>query len=100
MKRRLVCLTLSILMLLTCLLTSCGEKKTETPTDEVDNSAKTIVMWIIAGEGSDKEAQDAVSVLKTHGVDRIQGFALARPMPEDLLLDFYREINKCAPCSE
>ena len=46
------------------------------------------------------EAQDAVSVLKTHGVDRIQGFALARPMPEDLLLDFYREINKCAPCSE
>ena len=46
------------------------------------------------------EAQDAVSVLKTHGVDRIQGFALARPMPEDLLLDFYKEINKCTLCSE
>lgn len=38
------------------------------------------------------ELPDTVNVLRTHGVDRIQGFALARPMPEDLLLDFYREL--------
>lgn len=38
------------------------------------------------------EAPDTVKALQAHGVDRIQGFALARPMPEDLLLDFYRNL--------
>ena len=63
MNKRLVCLMLSILMLLTCVLSSCSTttKETEDEGSAVDNSAKTIVMWIIAGEGSDKEAQEAVS---------------------------------------
>ncbi len=39
------------------------------------------------------EEPDTVSALQDHGVDRIQGFALARPMPEDLLLDFYHELR-------
>ncbi len=49
MNKKLICLTMSILMLLTCLLTGCTSKKT-TDEDEsaVDNSAKTITMWLIA----------------------------------------------------
>ena len=39
------------------------------------------------------EEPDTVSALQDHGVDRIQGFALARPMPEDLLLEFYHELR-------
>ena len=46
------------------------------------------------------EAPDTVKTLQAFGVDRIQGFALARPMPEDLLLDFYEELSKCADCVE
>jgi EAL domain-containing protein (putative c-di-GMP-specific phosphodiesterase class I) len=46
------------------------------------------------------EASDTVKTLQAFGVDRIQGFALARPMPEDLLLDFYEELSKCADCVE
>ena len=46
------------------------------------------------------EASDSVKTLQAFGVDRIQGFALARPMPEDLLLDFYEELSKCADCVE
>lgn len=51
MKKKLLCLILSILMLLTCMLTACS---TNTETEEedaeatVDNSAKTITMWVIA----------------------------------------------------
>jgi EAL domain-containing protein (putative c-di-GMP-specific phosphodiesterase class I) len=30
-------------------------------------------------------------MLELQGVDRIQGFALARPMPIDALLKFYQE---------
>ncbi len=51
MNKKLICLTLSILMLLSCILTGCsGKKKTDetADTDEtVDNSAKTITMWLI-----------------------------------------------------
>ncbi len=62
MKRRLVCLTLSILMLLTCLLTSCGGEKTlETPTEEVDNSAKTITMWVVTEDETTPQAQKLVN---------------------------------------
>ena len=56
MNKRLVCLTLSILMLLTCLLASCNsEKKESTEGGEeavVDNSAKTITLWVIADEAT------------------------------------------------
>ena len=64
MNKKLICLMLSILMLLSCLLTGCTPTKTDAEEGEestVDNSAKTIVMWIIAGEGSDEVAQKAVS---------------------------------------
>ena len=43
----------------------------------------------VVAEGA--ETEEEVKALSEHGVDRIQGFALARPMPEDKLLDFYQE---------
>ena len=56
MNKKLICLTLSILMLLTCLLASCNsEKKESTEGGEeavVDNSAKTITLWVIADEAT------------------------------------------------
>ena len=53
MKKRLICLFLSILMLLTCALTACSTTKTEeedTEETQEDNSAKTITMWVIADD--------------------------------------------------
>ena len=56
MNKKLICLTLSILMLLTCLLTSCGQDdkdKDALPGEGetvVDNSAKTITLWVIADD--------------------------------------------------
>lgn len=47
MKKKLVCLTLSIVMLLSCLLTGCSTKVTEEDEDTVDNTAKTITMWVM-----------------------------------------------------
>ncbi len=50
MNKKLICLTLSILMLLSCFLTGCSSKKTDDTADTddtVDNSAKTITMWLI-----------------------------------------------------
>lgn len=37
------------------------------------------------------ETMEEVLALKELGVDRVQGFALARPMPEDKLIPFYRQ---------
>lgn len=50
MKKKLVCLTLSILMLLSCMLTGCSTSTDdENGEDEaVDNSAKTITMWLMS----------------------------------------------------
>ena len=48
----------------------------------------TMGLAVIA-EGA--ETAEEVEALQAQGVDRIQGFALARPMPEDKLLEFYRE---------
>ncbi|MBE6653615.1 MAG: EAL domain-containing protein [Ruminococcaceae bacterium] len=42
---------------------------------------------VVIAEGA--ETQEDVQNLARHGVDRIQGFALARPMPTDKLLEFY-----------
>ncbi len=64
MNKKLICLTLSILMLLTCLLTACsGSKNDEAEGEEsaVDNSAKTITLWVPVGEETTEEAMDRVN---------------------------------------
>jgi EAL domain-containing protein (putative c-di-GMP-specific phosphodiesterase class I) len=43
----------------------------------------------VIAEGA--ETEEEVRSLVEQGVDRIQGFALARPMPLDRLVEFYRE---------
>lgn len=50
MKKKLVCLTLSILMLLSCMLTGCSTSADDESSDDeaVDNSAKTITMWLMS----------------------------------------------------
>lgn len=51
MNKKLICLTLSILMLLTCVFTACSSSRTEEGEEStVDNSAKTITMWLISEE--------------------------------------------------
>ena len=44
---------------------------------------------VVVAEGVEEENE--VTALTKLGIDRIQGFALARPMSEDALLNFYRE---------
>lgn len=44
---------------------------------------------IVIAEGA--ETMEEVQMLEAQGVDRVQGFALARPMPVDKLVEFYRE---------
>ena len=63
MNKKLVCLTLSILMLLACVLASCstGTKTDEEGGETVDNSAKTIVMWVITEDETDEKAQELVN---------------------------------------
>ncbi len=64
MKRKLICLTLGILMLLSCFLTSCGgNNNAEDGSEEaaVDNSAKTITMWIMTEEETTEQAQKLVN---------------------------------------
>ena len=63
MNKRLVCLTLSILMLLTCVFASCNSATQDTDTGDatVDNSAKTITMWVVTDEETTDEAKEAVN---------------------------------------
>ena len=42
------------------------------------------------GQSTEKETEKEVQALEEQGVDRIQGFALAKPMPQDALVEFYR----------
>ena len=44
---------------------------------------------VLVAEGAENENE--VATLAKLGVDRVQGFALARPMPRDQLLDFYQQ---------
>lgn len=44
---------------------------------------------VVIAEGA--ESDEEVRVLAEHGVDIVQGFALARPMPEKDLFNFYHE---------
>lgn len=63
MNKKLVCLTLSILMLLTCVFASCTTTKDPADGGEstVDNSAKTIVMWVVTDDATTDEAKEAVN---------------------------------------
>lgn len=46
----------------------------------------------VIAEGA--ETKEELQVLEDQGVDRVQGFALARPMPVDQLVQFYRAHNE------
>ena len=66
MNKKLVCLTLSILMLLACAFTSCSVQQGATDEEgegeaAVDNSAKTIVMWVITEDETTDEAEKRVN---------------------------------------
>ena len=63
MNKKLVCLMLSILMLLTCVFTSCSTAKKDPDETEstVDNSAKTIVMWVVTEDETTPEAEELVN---------------------------------------
>lgn len=66
MKTRLLCLTLGIMMLLTCLLTGCGGSSdnkdgTGSTTATVDNTAKTITMWVLTSKETTPRAQELVN---------------------------------------
>ena len=62
MNKKLVCLTLSILMLLTCVFASCSPKtSTEEDGETVDNSAKTITMWVVTEDETTDKAKEAVN---------------------------------------
>lgn len=63
MKKKLICLTLGILMLLSCLLTSCDKLGGSTNEDEptVDTSAKTITMWVMTSEETTPRAKELVA---------------------------------------
>ena len=64
MKKKLICLTLSILMLLSCVLTSCSNVGKGDETDDgsdVDTSAKTITMWVMTSEETTERAKELVA---------------------------------------
>ncbi len=63
MKKRLICLTMSILMLLACALTGCSDTDTAEEGEEstVDNSAKTITMWVVTSDETTDEAKKLVN---------------------------------------
>ncbi len=61
MNKKLICLTMSILMLLACLFTSCSGVKTEEEDSGVDNSAKTITMWVITDDATTDTAKEKVN---------------------------------------
>ena len=44
---------------------------------------------VVIAEGAETEKE--VQMLTQHGVDRVQGFALAKPMPTEELIKFYHE---------
>jgi len=46
---------------------------------------------VVVAEGVETDAQR--QCLEEAGVDALQGFALARPMPEDLLLNWLKQRN-------
>ena len=66
MKRKLVCFLLAVVMLLSCLLTACSQSDQDAAGDgageeTVDNSAKSITLWLIEEEGMTEQAKKLVS---------------------------------------
>ena len=63
MNKKLVCLTLSILMLLTCVFASCSPATSteEGDGETVDNTAKTITMWVVTEDETTDKAKEAVN---------------------------------------
>lgn len=66
MKRKLVCLLLAFVMLLSCFLTGCTQEEQTNEGDgsgeeAVDNSAKSITLWLIEEEGMTEQAKKLVS---------------------------------------
>ena len=64
MKRKLICLVMGILMLLTCVLTACSSKETTEDTESAivsDSGARTITMWVMTDPTTTPEAMKAVN---------------------------------------
>ena len=62
MKRRLICFSLGLLMLVSLVLSSCSTAKDgETDENAADNSAKTITMWVIPEDETTPKAQELVN---------------------------------------
>ena len=63
MNKKLVCLTVSILMLLSCVFASCTNAGVggDDSGSGVDNSAKTITMWVVTEDETTDEAKKAVN---------------------------------------
>ena len=61
MKKKLVCLLLGIVMLMSCVLTGCNKGTDSDDDDTTDNSAKTITMWVMTSEETTEKAKELVS---------------------------------------
>ena len=61
MKKKLVCLLLGIVMLMSCVLTGCNKATDSDDDDTTDNSAKTITMWVMTSEETTEKAKELVS---------------------------------------
>lgn len=64
MKRKLICLVMGILMLLTCVLTACSSKEPTEDTESAivsDSGARTITMWVMTDPTTTPEAMKAVN---------------------------------------
>ncbi len=62
MKKKLVCLLLGIVMMMSCFMTGCNQtSSTDDDEDTTDNSAKTITMWVMTSEETTEKAKELVS---------------------------------------
>ncbi|MBO7296846.1 MAG: hypothetical protein J6V39_06265, partial [Clostridia bacterium] len=79
MRNRFICLTLSMLMLLTVLLTGCNQKKDEADVEQI--SGITLTMWVITDKevaNTDEEmAQLKAKLLKQYGEGDAYNLAVA-----------------------
>ena len=65
MKNRLICLAMCLVMLLSVLLTACGEKSTDEKLDEItqisSENARTLTMWLVTEKKADDATMQAVT---------------------------------------
>lgn len=95
MKKKLVCLTLSIVMLLSCLLTGCSTTTTEEDEETVDNTAKTITMWVMTPNV--KDIVDEVLGENKNGQTEEERIATARELlqrGQERVAEAFTEITK------